>query len=79
MAEKKANKQADNRLKNLGLGLLSLAVSYGFISWAIDSGSIWHYVFAFASFYYAVHFIKESIIEQITYARKAKKARRAKG
>jgi len=45
--------------------LLSIIFTYGFASWAIDSGSLWHYAFAFASFYlfvsYGVQLLKRII------------------
>lgn len=42
-------------------GLFAGAMTYGFASWAIDSGSLWHYLFSFISFYYATYFIKQFI------------------
>ena len=31
---------------HLAFGLVELALAYGFSSWAIDSGSLWHYALA---------------------------------
>jgi len=38
----------------LGLSVLFLALAYGFASWAIDSGSLWHYAITLTLLYWAV-------------------------
>jgi hypothetical protein len=44
----------------LGWGFLA----YGFASWAIDSGSLWHYLFTFISVYYVVKYAQRFITLQ---------------
>lgn len=79
MAKKNVNIfNIDESIKLAIFGIIALLASYGFISWAIDSGSIWHYIFAFVAFYYAIHFIKESIKKRFFTHGKAKKAKRAR-
>lgn len=79
MAKKDMKKFKINESLRLAVyGVLALIASYGFISWAIDSGSIWHYIFAFASLYYAIHFIKEAVKKRFFVHDKGKKARRAR-
>ena len=75
MAKKQVNNfQIDEPVKNAIFGVVALVASYGFISWAIDSGSIWHYIFAFTAFYYAVHFFKEAVKLRFFRNDKRKKA-----
>ena len=75
---KSAKKVNNNNLKNFGLGLLALLLCYGFGSWAIDSGSIWHYGLAFVSFYFFVHYTKLAIKGWLKSNGKSETARRAK-
>lgn len=76
MAKKSTNHS--NPYKDLVIGLIALLASYGFASWAIDSGSIWHYIFAFVSLYYAVHFIKLAIKNKYFNNDKKRKTSRAR-
>ncbi len=78
MPKKTVKKQDNSALINLGFGLLALGVCYGFGSWAIDSGSLWHYAFAFASFYFAVHYLKLAIKGWLKTNGKSKATGRAK-
>ncbi len=78
MSKKKIEKRENNALINLGLGFLALIIAYGFGSLAIESGSLWHYTFAFASFYFAVHYIKLSVKGWLKTNDKSKKVGRAK-
>lgn len=41
----------------LGLGLGWGFLAYGFASWAIDSGSLWHYLLTFVSFYLFISYV----------------------
>lgn len=41
----------------LGLGMGWGFLAYGFASWAIDSASLWHYLFTFISIYFFVSYI----------------------
>ncbi len=59
MAVKKTaanNRQSSKIFSMLGLGAVSLAIAYGFASWAIDSGSLWHYFLTLVSLSVAVRF-----------------------
>lgn len=78
MAEKKTNNKEENNLMNLGFAILALAACYGFASWAIDSGSLWHYGFSFVSFYFFVHYIKLVIKGWMKSNGKSKKTGRTK-
>lgn len=61
MSKKKLSKKPGKKLvgvsfRPLFLSLFSVAMTYGFASWAIDSGSLWVYLFTIVSFYYTVDF-----------------------
>lgn len=43
------------------LALLAAAVTYGFASWAIDSGSLWLYLFSFIGFYLTVSYLNKFV------------------
>lgn len=43
------------------LGIVGLLMSYGFASWAIDTGSLWLYLFCFISLYYGLDYIRKSL------------------
>jgi hypothetical protein len=47
-----------NKWVLLGLAFGWGFLAYGFASWAIDSGSLWHYFFTFVSFYFLVSYIQ---------------------
>ncbi len=79
MLKKVVNRHKDNALFNLVLGVVLLAVCYGFGSWAIDSGSLWHYALSFVSFYFAVHYTKMAIKGWLKTNGKARAAGKAKG
>jgi hypothetical protein len=48
----------------LGLGIGWAFLSYGFASWAIDSGSLWHYLFTFISIYFFASYVQRFITIQ---------------
>ncbi len=76
---KKTSKKQDNKaLVNLGFGVLAAGVCYGFGSWAIDSGSLWHYGLAFASLYFSIHYLKLAIKGWLKTNGKSATAGRAK-
>lgn len=43
----------------LGISLGFSVLTYGFASWAIDSGSLWHYLATFISVYFAVTYFQQ--------------------
>ena len=66
MAKSSPNKKqlSTSPYQNLGLAVISCIAFYGFGSWAIDSGSIWHYVLMFASMYFAFVYFKKFFMEK---------------
>jgi hypothetical protein len=63
MAKKARNSELEKWLKvwwaRLLLGLVFMAVAYGFASWAIDSGNLLHYALTFVFLYFGVaHFAR---------------------
>lgn len=79
MAKKAGNTSQKQNAPAAYLIFAALAgiITYGFVSWAIDSGSWWHYLFTFISLYYTVHFIKEFISRLFTNNDKKAKTRRS--
>ena len=47
----------------LAYGLGAGLITYGFASWAIDSGSYWHYIGAFIGVYFTARYLKRFIKE----------------
>jgi hypothetical protein len=47
-------KHANHILQHVILGVVWLAISYGFASWAIDSGELWHYGVGFIALVLAI-------------------------
>jgi len=48
----------------LGLSIGWGFLAYGFASWAIDSGSLWHYLFTFVSIYFFVSYLHRFLTAQ---------------
>ena len=62
MAKKQAKKQAPQLQKSdVIIGLISAGLVYSFASWAIESGSIWAYLFTYIAIYYTVYYLGKSI------------------
>ena len=70
-AQKVSYRSADNRPATplatpskwllLGLAVGWGFLAYGFASWAIDSGSLWHYFFTFVSFYFLISYLQRFV------------------
>ena len=43
-------KKTDTKLNKLGVAAVFLLLAYAFGSWAVDSGSLWHYLGAIVFF-----------------------------
>jgi hypothetical protein len=54
-------KQQAKPLQLLVLSVFGLAMAYGFVSWAIETGSLWLYAFCFISLYYALDYLRKFI------------------
>jgi len=50
----------------LGLAAGWAFLGYGFASWAIDSGSLWHYLFTFISVYFLVSYVQRFLKAQFS-------------
>lgn len=86
----KNNTEPKSWITQLWSAAIAYVLVYAFMSWAIDSGSIWAHVLAYVSFYYAIYYTKEAIKSRFfqnksvkvkpnvktSKARAAKKARR---
>jgi len=77
MSKKKPSsaEQASN-VRLATLAMISLVLSYGFISLAIEKGSILSYIFSFVAFYYSIHYIKQFIKDQFFNNDKKPRARK---
>jgi hypothetical protein len=42
------NARSESKITKLAVALIFLSLAYVFGSWAVDSGSLWHYFAAFA-------------------------------
>lgn len=53
-----SSSSTDPAFMQLAYGLFAAAITYGFVSWAIDSGSMWLYLASFIGLYLSVSYIK---------------------
>jgi len=53
--------KAESRVVNLVLSIMSLAISYGFASLAIDRGNFWWYLFSLVFFIFALKYLVKVI------------------
>ena len=75
MAKKKQANLAHDPRGDMVIGLLLLVASYAFISWAIDSGVLWWYIFTFVALYYSISYLKKYVGQQFFNNGKNKKAK----
>ena len=52
---------ANPAFMQLAYALFAAAITYGFASWAIDSGSLWLYLASFVGLYLVVSYIKSFV------------------
>ena len=74
---KNSENNSDDLMKNIALAILAVGAAYGFASWAIDSGSLWHYSFTFIALYFSGRYIKLVISRIFQKNGKSTKTRRA--
>ena len=75
MTKKTVQTDKQNPRASLLLGSILLLLSYVFISWAIDSGVLWWYIFTFVALYYAISHLKKFVKLQYFNNGKSKKAK----
>lgn len=83
MAKAKQSKQTksqvseQNRFSLFAYALFAFAMAYGFGSWAIDSGSLWLYLFTYISVYYGVSYSVKFVKLQFFNNDKTRKAKKS--
>lgn len=75
---KKKAKAGNEHFQNLAYALFAVAMAYAFASWAIDSGSLWMYLFAYISIYFAVSYTNRFIRAKFFNNDKSRKASKSK-
>ena len=76
-AVKNNSNQSGDAFTYLAYAVFGGAMTYGFASWAIDSGSWWHYLFTLISIYFVAHSIKTFIAKQFLNNDNKAKTRRS--